>query len=286
MGTGTQAAGYGGLGANLFDSPTCTTNLRINDNDSGKFTYITPRFAGFQAGVSYIPTLEAGGDNNSALTKIGTGDNGRNSGLKNGVAGGVNYTETFGDVGVQASGGAMWAESFSGGANGSNANLVAYNAGAQFSFAGFSLGGGWIYVPQGQRGVVSAAQAGTTGATAGSPIRSNGTSWTAGAAYEFGPYKIGLDYMYGENNKTTSGGKDRLTQGDRQRHVQPGPGHPAGWRRLLLRLGRREPAVEEQRYRRPHRSEACLLSKHLFVQTGGGREAALSSSGFFRVTDR
>ena len=223
-GTATQAAGYGGLGANLFDSPTCTTNLRINDNDSGKFTYITPRFAGLQAGVSYIPNLEAGGDNNSALTKIGTGDNGRNSGLKNGVAGGLNYTETFGDVGIQASGGAMWAESFSGGANGSNANLLAYNAGAQFSFAGFSVGGGWLYVPQGQRNVVSAAQAGTTGATAGSPIRSNGMSWTAGGAYEFGPYKIGLDYMYGENNKTTSGGKDRLTQAIVSGSYALGPG--------------------------------------------------------------
>ena len=212
MGTATQAAGYGGLGANLFDSPTCTTNLRMNDNDSGKFTYISPRFAGFQAGISYIPNLESGGDNNSALTKIGTGDNGRNSGLKNGVAGGLNYTETFGDVGVQASGGAMWAESFSGGANGNNSNLVAYNAGLQLSFGGFSVGGGWVIVPQGQRGVVTAAQAGTTGAVAGSPIRSNGTSWTAGAAYEFGPYKVGVDYMKGENNKTTSGGLDRLEQ--------------------------------------------------------------------------
>lgn len=224
MGTATQAAGYGGLGANIFDSPTCTTNLRINDNDSGKFTYISPRFAGFQAGISYIPTLESGGDNNSALTKIGTGDNGRNSGLKNGVAGGLNYTETFGDVGVQASGGAMWAESFSGGANGNNSNLIAYNAGLQLSFGGFSFGGGWILVPQGQRGVVTAAQSGTTGAVAGSPIRSNGTSWTAGAAYEFGPYKIGVDYMRGENNKTTAGGLDRLEQGIVSGTYTLGPG--------------------------------------------------------------
>lgn len=224
MGTATQAAGYGGLGANIFDSPTCTTNLRINDNDSGKFTYISPRFAGFQAGISYIPTLESGGDNNSALTKIGTGDNGRNSGLKNGVAGGLNYTETFGDVGVQASGGAMWAESFSGGANGNNSNLIAYNAGLQLSFGGFSFGGGWILVPQGQRGVVAAAQSGTTGAVAGSPIRSNGTSWTAGAAYEFGPYKIGVDYMRGENNKTTAGGLDRLEQGIVSGTYTLGPG--------------------------------------------------------------
>lgn len=138
--------GHGDTGGRLWgpwrqhlDSPTCTTNLRINDDDSGKFTYISPRFAGFQAGISYIPTLESGGDNNSALTKIGTGDNGRNSGLKNGVAGGLNYTETFGDVGVQASGGAMWAKSFSGGANGNNSNLIAYNAGLQLELRRLQL---------------------------------------------------------------------------------------------------------------------------------------------------
>jgi len=223
-GTGTQPAGYGGLGANLFDSPTCTTNLRINDNDSGKFTYITPRFAGFQAGVSYIPNLEAGGDNNSALTQIGTGDGGRNSGLSNGVAGGLNFTEVFDGFGVQASGGAMWAESLSGGANGSNANLMAYNAGAQFSFAGVSLGGGWLYVPQGQRNTITAAQAAGTGAPAGSAVRSNGMSWTAGVAYEFGPYKVGVDYMYGDNNKTTAGGKDRMEQGIVSGTYTMGPG--------------------------------------------------------------
>ena len=68
-------------GGVLFDTPLATTNLRLNDNDSGTFTYITPRYAGLQAGVSYIPTFEqAGGDNNSALTRVGTGDNVRASG--------------------------------------------------------------------------------------------------------------------------------------------------------------------------------------------------------------
>lgn len=193
-----------GGGSSLFDSPLCTTNLRLRDNDSGKFTYITPRFAGFQAGVSYIPEFEQGGDNNSALTKAGTGDVpdtggvGTNNGQHDGVGAGLNYTNTFGGgFGVQASGGVLWAQAFSGGANVGNSNLIAYNAGAQLSFAGFSVGGGWMWVPQGQ-------------ATATTKL--NGTSWTAGAAYEFGPYKIGLDYMYGDNNRTSTGGKDRLEQ--------------------------------------------------------------------------
>jgi hypothetical protein len=205
-------------GAAFFDTPLGTTNLRLNDNDSGKFTYITPRFAGFQAGVSYIPEFEAGGDNNSALRKVGTGSTiggtaGRNQGQYNGVAGGLNFTDTFGPVGVQASGGILSAQAFSGGPNISDSELIAYNAGAQFSFAGFSVGGGWMWVPQGQRGINGTAPAATVaGVPVGTPLKFNGQSWTVGGAYEFGPYKVGLDYMTGTNNKTSGGGVDRLEQ--------------------------------------------------------------------------
>jgi outer membrane protein OmpU len=196
-------------GAALFDSPTGTTNLRLRDNDSGKFTYISPRFAGLQAGISYIPNFEAGGDNNSALTRAGSAGAGNNAGQTNGVGAGLNYTEKFGDFGVKASVGGLYAQAFSGAANGNNANVHAVNAGAQFAIAGFSFGGGWMYVPQGQ-------------ATATTKL--NGQSWTVGGAYEFGPYKIGLDYMTGDNNKTGGGGKDRLDQAVLSGTYALGPG--------------------------------------------------------------
>ena len=152
-----------GGGSTLFDSPLCTTNLRLRDNNSGKFTYITPRFAGFQAGVSYIPKFEQGGDNNSALTKAGTGDVPDTGGAAPTTVSRrrrrrPQLHQQFGDFGVQASGGVLWAQAFSGGANVNNSNLIAYNAGAQFSFAGFSVGGGWMYVPQGQATATTKAQ--------------------------------------------------------------------------------------------------------------------------------
>jgi outer membrane protein OmpU len=153
-------------------------------------------------GISYIPQFENGGDNNSALKQAGivdanSTDSGQTRGITNGWAGGLNFDDTFGDFGVEASGGILWAQSGSGFANLPNRDLLAYNTGAQFSFAGFSVGGAWLYVPQGQRTATT---------------RFNGQSWSVGAAYEFGAYKIGLDYMYGDNNKTPDGGKDRLEQ--------------------------------------------------------------------------
>jgi outer membrane protein OmpU len=205
-----QAFEVGG-GASLFDSPLCTTNLRLRDNDSGKFTYITPRFAGFQVGVSYIPEFTAGGDNNTSIRKVGTPGGGNpTNGQNNGVAGGINFTDTFGSVGVQASGGILYASGFNGAvADIGNSDVLAYNAGLQLSFGGFSVGGGWMYVPQGQ-------------ATATTKL--NGKSYTVGAAYEFGPYKVGLDYMYGDNNRTSVGGKDRLKQAVLSGTYTLGPG--------------------------------------------------------------
>lgn len=223
--TGNQG-NNSGLGASLFDTPLCTTNLRLNDNDSGKFTYFTPRYAGFQAGISYIPEFAAGGgDNNSALKLAGTGNLGRASGQNNGVSPGLNYTDKFGDFGVMASLGYLYAQAsqsdFPNQTTGNVKNLVAYNGGAQFSYAGFSFGGAYIYVPQGTRTITGAA---TTANPAGTNVRFNGESWTAGAAYSFGPYKIGLDYLNGRNNKTTSGGQDRLEQATVSGTWTMGPG--------------------------------------------------------------
>lgn len=142
-------------------------------------------------------------------------------GLHDGVAGSLNFTDQFGDFGVQASGGILWAQGFSGGANGDDPDLYAYNAGAQFSFAGFSVGGGWVWVPQGQRGV---APANGAGIPTGAPVKLNGLGWTVGGAYEFGPYKIGVTYQYGDNNKTSTGGKDRLDQAVLSGTYTLGPG--------------------------------------------------------------
>jgi hypothetical protein len=204
-------------GAPVFDTALGTTNLRLLDNDSGKFTYITPRFAGFQAGISFIPEFTSGGDNNSALRKAGitegngvAGGTSTTRGIYNGVAPGINYTNTFGNgFGVQASAGYLWAETGSGyggtpAFNGQAAapgadtkNLIAYNAGAQLSFAGFSVGGGWMYIPQGNSPNIG---------------KLNGVGWTAGGAYEFGPYKVGLDYETGTQNAVSTGGVSRLEQ--------------------------------------------------------------------------
>jgi hypothetical protein len=205
--------------SSYFDTPVGTTNLRLTDNDSGKFTYITPRFAGVQAGVSFIPQTEGGGDDNNGAyfvrnnnpTYQGTQISTSRSKYKNGWAGGVNYTQSFGSVGVQGSLGAMYFDRGKqqpvGGKNGSD--LFAWNSGLQLSFGGFSVGGAFMQSPN--KNTVQTTQTSTTtiSGAPGAPTTTRSTSstyslggwsYTVGAAYEFGPYKIGLDYMYGQSD--------------------------------------------------------------------------------------
>ena len=190
-------------GLNLFDRATGLTYLRYQDNDSGKITYFSPRFAGFQLGVSYIPQYEAGGDDNDsrkAFTPTPGGSVGnRNNQINNGWAGGINYTKDFNGFGVQLSGGYQYGDVAADSVTGGDDDLHAFSMGAQFNYAGFSFGGAFAK-GKGDMGGSSVGQ------------RFNSRSWTVGAAYAFGPYKIGVGYMKGEENPTSNAGKGRLDQ--------------------------------------------------------------------------
>ena len=88
---------------------------------------------------------------------------------------------------MQASGGILWAETGSSqsvptrsspttaGFFTSNDDLIAFNGGAQLSYAGFSFGGAFLRVPQGPRPTQ------VTGTTVTNE-KMNGTSWTIGGA--------------------------------------------------------------------------------------------------------
>ena len=65
-------------------------NVRLQDHDADKVTYISPKFGGFQVGVSYSP------DNaNNGLNDRNDADAKRHDGLE----GALSYSGKFGDVG-------------------------------------------------------------------------------------------------------------------------------------------------------------------------------------------
>jgi hypothetical protein len=177
--------GYGYTGGSAATSTGNFTGDHSEEN-LNKITYYTPRFAGFQLGVSYLPDqTNRGQGTNSLLTTGFNSPNVRgpnrtydNAGLaQNIVTGGINYDNKFGDIGLALAATGEYGNS----QNAAYHSLAAYNAGAKLSWMGWSVAGSY-----GNWGDSNRAKA----------LGSKDTSyWTAGAAYEYGPFGASVTYL-------------------------------------------------------------------------------------------
>lgn len=138
----------------------------LDTGDSTKITYYTPKFSGFQAGVSYVAQSDAGGETVSLIDvspndvfEVGLGYDGEFSGVQVKVGG----TYVFGDAATGVE------------------DLNAWTLGAQIGYNGFRFGGG--YTDNGD----SLTVAGTPDADT--------SSWNVGATYENGPWGVGISYL-------------------------------------------------------------------------------------------
>ena len=160
--------------------------------DANKLTYYTPRFFGLQFGASYTPYMARGGFTNAAATcgfLGGAGNaqfcpNAQNA-FVNGVSLSVNYVNKFGDLGVAVSFG--WDHAAYDRGIVFSPNFRDYNAfggGAQISYAGFTVGGsfGWD-----NNGLVSGNE---------------NLFWSAGLAYETGPWAVSFTYYGGSRRES------------------------------------------------------------------------------------
>jgi hypothetical protein len=212
FGSGFAAANQGGRGGNILGTGAAH-NVGFS-GDSNKFTYFTPRFAGFQLGFSYTPNFSTNGVTANCTSRTGGGNFGQcatnNNSWKRGVDFAANYLNKFGDVSVALYGGYATA-AFDRGtvSNTGAASPVAagntfrryktWAAGAQIGFAGFTLGGG---LGRDNNGLQS----------------SNATRWyTASLMYETGPWQMSAGWWGGRNNDglavaatENAPGKDKL----------------------------------------------------------------------------
>ncbi|MEQ9122005.1 MAG: porin [Alphaproteobacteria bacterium] len=110
------------------DFTMARTNGRGIDNDSEKLTYFTPRFAGFQVGVSYVPQHNQDAD---APPQEANGVR------DDGFAVAANFNRSFNDFSVKASAGY---QDF-GDDDLVSGDLESYQFGLQLGYAGFVLAG-------------------------------------------------------------------------------------------------------------------------------------------------
>ena len=180
-----SAGNFTGTGADLLTYAADATGY------SNKLTYITPLFSGFQAGVSFTPSVsDAGGTSFAAAStdnNAGQFDNGIDLAARyQGVAGPVDVTVGAGYTMISTEKDAAGTTAVG------TDDQTLYNAGVRLGYAGFGAGASYLNNNNG--------------------VDTNGDTrtWVAGVDYVTGPFKVGVSYYdrKDEGNAPVSGGTD------------------------------------------------------------------------------
>jgi len=157
-----------------------------------RLTYLTPKFNGFQAGVSYAPDTASAfinTDNNTAATSAGTDPmlaNDVAGSFKNPWEAAARWDGRFSGVDLSLGAGYSDASAENTGATGvgfaGSKNLQTYNFGGNVGLSGFSLGGAYKHT---NNGIEAAGGENTDTKT-----------WDVGGAYDNGPYHVGVSYFH------------------------------------------------------------------------------------------
>ena len=192
------------------------TNASLT-GDANKITYFTPRFSGFQFGISYTPNTEdTNGDSGSTPYDRNT------DAIENVVGIGANFSRSFGGIAVGASAG--WQSGTTNAtydhdgnpdtaARGIDTDPSQWHVGGTVSRGGWTLGGAYAsYEGSGQVGSatldVSVAQDDSMVMDFSGDVAQ--TVWAVGASYNTGPWTVGAGYLQGESDQTnvTAGTND------------------------------------------------------------------------------
>ncbi|MBI3441894.1 MAG: porin [Proteobacteria bacterium] len=179
-----------------------------------RLTYLTPKFSGFQGGVSYAPqngfTSNIGGmstDRNSpgeviggaGVTTAGYNDlweaSARYDGEFQGV--GINLGAGYSDSSLSQTPTTAMVSTLAGGSYFLNDGVKSYNFGANLAYQGFSLGGG--YMRNETRRIAQTLDAGDLAANEKSGDITRDT-WVVGLGYDNGPYHVGASYLDQQTN--------------------------------------------------------------------------------------
>lgn len=169
-----------------FRTPSVSTYLDYG-NDENQITYYTPRFSGFQLGLSYAPTVIGNGEGKNFPVEA---DN--NTEYNNGFAAGANFVDDFDGIGVAISVGYTRAQAPDTLTDLGADDYQGFNVGANISYAGVTIGGAYANAFDGQASSV------VTGAGSTALVTSEGQSFDVGIAYSAGPWTVGAEYFQGQ----------------------------------------------------------------------------------------
>ena len=150
-----------------FRTPGISTYVDLM-NDDHALNYYSPRFSGFQVGVSYVPAATVNGEGKNFPVYAD-----KNTEVHDLVAVGANYVQSFDGFDIALAGGYRRAEDDTG-----NKDPEQWSAGINLGMAGFTIGGS-IAIEDSDR-------------------RFDGTAFDVGASYGTGPWAVGVQYFASE----------------------------------------------------------------------------------------
>jgi predicted porin len=193
----------------LFVNPSNDARVDYEQNFSeyaDKISYFTPKVNGFQAGVSFSPTIEEKAVDERTQGLETDDDAGEYENL---IEIAARYDGEFEGVGLNLGAGYTTAGTEEDNASGLGSDdLQEWNLGAKATFAGFGFGGAYLDSNNG--------------------IDEDGDSkvWILGADYTQGAYKLGLSYLDSETEEGFFGGtaEDELQRVSAGAQYTYGPG--------------------------------------------------------------
>ena len=167
----------------ILDHGPATIAIGANERDENlnKLSYYTPRFSGFQAGISYLFDTAAG--SRGQVVALGDNTAGQAEGV---ILGAVNWEGKFDQIGINVGATGEWGDSEST----TTEDLQTWQAGAMLTYMGFSVAGSY-----GDWGDSLLA------------VATNDDErhfWTAGVAYETGPFGASITYLKSETELTAT----------------------------------------------------------------------------------
>jgi outer membrane protein OmpU len=149
-----------------------TFGNRVDVSSDGEhISYFTPRFAGFQLGVSYVPSADEDVNNQRALS-------GSNADFE-GWSAGVNFDRRFGDIGIGlAAGYAFMNESAAAAID----DAHVWGLGGRFDYKGFRIAASWV-------------DKNNQSSTTGTFVASGREAFEIGARYTFGANGVSVSHI-------------------------------------------------------------------------------------------
>ncbi|MBX3492302.1 MAG: porin [Parvibaculum sp.] len=186
---------------NILNVPSAATighrhsTFSLMAADANKVTYFTPRFAGFQLGLSYTPDVSYNGPNPNGL---GAPTAGAAAGIRidDVVEVALNYAGSFGGVDVGASAFYVSGETA---LNVGASDPQEIGFGLNLGMSGFTLGGAWY----------ESEDLGVTSVPVPSVAGLEEEVWTVGLSYATGPWTVGIAYL--EDEFSIPGASTKMT---------------------------------------------------------------------------